>query len=494
MIRRMGIPKTCRWTRLRMGVFLSLFGFSGLVHAEVTFSADVAPIIHQHCTNCHRSGGVGPFPLVNYRDVATRVEQILDVLESGYMPPWLPDRQKHAFEGERRLTDKEKATLQAWGDAGTPAGTGQVETPKFPSTWLLGKPDLELRIEKAYPMPAEGPDVFRNFVLQPNLSRSRYVTAFDFRPEPIAPVHHAVLQLDATGRSQELADKDPLPGFGGMENGRLTFGGFTRDPGGRLLGWLPGKIPAHEPQTAWALHPDVDIVFQLHLQTQGKPENVRGTIALYLSDTPPPKPTYTIFLSARDIDIPAGEKNYTVVRNYQCPVDVDVHGIYPHAHFICRDMTVTATTPDGQTLQLIKIRDWDFYWQDDYKYEEPFRLPAGTIIQMEYVFDNSAENIRNPHRPPQRIIWGEKSNDEMADLALLVVPAQVSDLGVLQQHFVQSKLSEKLAEYKKSLKSNPEDLKLLTWIGEVEMLLGQPEKAVGSIRTCCRKKPRATPD
>ena len=294
-----------RWQRNSSGVcalralllILMVFGFlplsAGTAHADdVNFNEHIGPIIHKHCSSCHRDGGVGPFELIKYRDVAVRAEQILEVIGSGYMPPWLPESQEREFDGVRRLSAVEKDLLKRWSEAETPEGGGKLTLPVYSSKWLLGEPDVELKINEPFLMPAEGPDVFRNFVLPPSLDRTRYVTAFDFRPEPVAPIHHAVLRLDHTGRSRTLDAEDPLPGFGGMENGRLTFGGFSRDPGGRLLGWLPGKIPSHEPQTAWVIHPDDDIVFQLHLQAQGKQEKVKGTVALYLSDTPPPLPTY----------------------------------------------------------------------------------------------------------------------------------------------------------------------------------------------------------
>ena len=100
------------------------------------------------------------------------------------------------------------------------------------------------------------------------------------------------------------------------------------------------------------------------------------------------------------------------------PVPVALHAIYPHAHYVCRRMSATATLPDGSKQRLFAIDAWDFDWQDDYLYREPVSLPAGTRVEMEYVYDNSEDNDNNPIRPPQRVRFGQESTDEMATLTL----------------------------------------------------------------------------
>ena len=83
-------------------------------------------------------------------------------------------------------------------------------------------------------------------------------------------------------------------------------------------------------------------------------------------------------------------------------------------------------------MTLLAIDDWDFNWQSDYQFERPMRLPAGTRLVMETVHDNSAENIRNPNRPPRRVTWGEQTSDEMSVALVQLVPAVESDLEKLR--------------------------------------------------------------
>lgn len=74
---------------------------------RITYCRDVAPILDQHCAVCHHHGGPGPFALVTYDDAKSRVEQLVDVTESRYMPPWLPDPTYSHFSGERWLSESD---------------------------------------------------------------------------------------------------------------------------------------------------------------------------------------------------------------------------------------------------------------------------------------------------------------------------------------------------------------------------------------------------
>ncbi|HAT48218.1 MAG TPA: hypothetical protein DCS71_04745, partial [Flavobacteriales bacterium] len=89
---------------------------------NVTFHADVAPIIYTHCAECHRVGEISPMPLTTFNEVSMYGEFIEYVTSTGYMPPWSPDNSYSHFVGERVLTNEEKATLSAWVAQGKPEG------------------------------------------------------------------------------------------------------------------------------------------------------------------------------------------------------------------------------------------------------------------------------------------------------------------------------------------------------------------------------------
>ena len=157
------------------------------------------------------------------------------------------------------------------------------------------------------------------------------------------------------------------------------------------------------------------------MQPSGKPEAVSPSIGLYFGDQAPTRTPAMLRLGRQNIDIPAGDARYTVSDSYLLPVDVEVEAVQPHAHYRLRDVHGVATLPDGTTKALIDIKDWDFRWQHVYRFVTPLRLPKGTRLSMQYTYDNSAANARNPQRPPARARWGQRSSDEMGDLWIQVL-------------------------------------------------------------------------
>jgi hypothetical protein len=155
-------------------------------------------------------------------------------------------------------------------------------------------------------------------------------------------------------------------------------------------------------------------------------------MAIYLTKQPPAKRLNSLqvppmFGFAKGIDIPAADKRYTVKDSFVLPVDVEAFGARGHAHYLAREMKMTATLPDGTTRGLLWIGDWDFGWQDSYFYKTPFTLPRGTRIDSEISYDNSDANPRNPNAPPKRVKWGLGTLDEMGSMTLLVVASSRAD-------------------------------------------------------------------
>ncbi|HYF51367.1 MAG TPA: hypothetical protein VEJ63_18275 [Planctomycetota bacterium] len=394
----------------------------------VTFNRDVAPIIFASCTSCHRAGEVAPFPLQSYDDCATRGKQIASVVESRYMPPWKAEPGHGEFHGSRRLTEEQIKTIRKWVDGGKVEGDSKdlPPAPKFPDGWMLGTPDLVLKMPEPFTVPAEGRDVYRNFVIPTGVTEDKHVTAVEYRPSNRRVVHHAIFFLDNSGAARKKDAADKAPGF-------TSFGGPGFIPSGGLGGWAPGAFPRFLPDgTGQLLRKNADLVVQTHFHPTGKEEQEQSTIGIYFAKKTPEKTIVGLTLRNRNIDIPPGEKNYRISASQTLPVDTDLLGITPHAHLVCREMKATATLPDGSKKPLIWIKDWDFNWQEQYLYAKPLQLPAGTKLDMEYVYDNSDENIRNPSNPPKRVRHGEQTTDEMALLFLQAVPREVKDAGRLR--------------------------------------------------------------
>jgi Flp pilus assembly protein TadD len=267
--------------------------------------------------------------------------------------------------------------------------------------------------------------VFRNFVFPYPLKEGRYVRAMEIRPGAPQVVHHANVLIDRTGSFRRQHPGEWRGGVPGMEI--LLDAGNTFDPDSHFLFWKPDTPALVEPDgMPWRLESGNDLILNIHLKPSGRAETIDAEIGLYFTDKPPTKQPMLLQLDRDDaLDIPAGDKDFTVEDELTLPVDVEALGVYPHAHYLGKDMQAWATLPDGEKKWLVWIRDWDIDRQSVYRYQEPLQLPKGTVLHMRYVYDNSKANPRNPHDPPVRVKAGNRSEDEMAHLWLQVLPVRV---------------------------------------------------------------------
>ncbi|MDA7520711.1 EF-hand domain-containing protein [bacterium] len=427
---------------------LALAGFAALqtsataaAKAKPTFTEDIAPIIYNNCTECHRAGQAAPFTLKSYNDVKKRARLITKVTEDHYMPPWHPVEGHGKFVDERRLTTDELATLKNWHKTGMAEGPADKlpEPPKFASDWLLGKPDLIVKMPKAYTMRADGSDIYRSFCIPMDLKEDKWVAGFEVRPSARAVLHHVIIRIDKSGEARKADGAKGTPGFSGMRGiGRSSRRGGSNDVFsgslGGLGGWAVGGTPRILPLgLARKLPAGADLVLNSHFHPSGKEEEEQTTIGLYFTDKKPDRTLIgfqvpPIFGSISGLDIPAGESNYELKSKFTTPVDIDLIGVGAHMHYIGHTAKAHATLPDSTVKPLFYIDDWDFNWQGRYIYDEPIRLPAGTTVEGTVSFDNSAANPHNQFNPPRRVRWGLESSDEMGSVIFSAVPASEADL------------------------------------------------------------------
>jgi Tfp pilus assembly protein PilF len=364
------------------------------------------------------------------------------------MPPWLPEPGYGEFAHERRLRDDQIALIANWIESGAPEGNpaDAPKPPTFSGGWQLGTPDLVLTLPEAYVLQPGRGDVFRNFVIPVPISTTRYVRAVEFRADRPQALHHADLAVDLGRASRVLDRADPGPGFALMDGDQVY----------NVYGWSPGKVPVMEPSdNAWTLEPGTDFVLLLHMIAGPQSETLQPAIGLFFSDAPPTRTPISVKLESKTLDIPAGEANYVVEDSYVLPADVDAVSVYPHAHYLGKEVRGTATLPDGSQQDLIWIRRWDFRWQDRYRYRSPVFLPRGTRLSMRFTFDNSATNPNNRFRPPQPVRSGPRSTDEMAQLWLEVVPRRAEDAALLNADFVRRQLLAAIAAAELDVKREP---------------------------------------
>ena len=313
----------------------------------ITFRKDVAPIVYEHCVPCHHPGGAGPFSLIGYEEVRKHARDIVKVTGRRYMPPWPPERGDVRFVGERGLTDTQIDLIRRWVAQRMVEGDSPVPPPPLvsPEGWQLGQPDVVLTMPRAYTLAAEGEDVFRNFVFPVPGVASRHVRAIEILAGNKRVVHHANVIVDRTGASRRRDEADPEVGFEGMDVVVIASDRF--EPDSHFLFWKPGTPPTLEPDDmAWRIDRGTDLVLNVHLQPSGKPERLQPSIGLYFTDRAPTRFPMLLQLEHDGaLDIAPGVRDFEITDAYTVPVDVELLAVYPHAHYLGKDLVGDGRAP-----------------------------------------------------------------------------------------------------------------------------------------------------
>lgn len=399
--------------------------------AAVSYHRDVVPILQKHCQNCHRPGEIGPMSLLTYRQARNWASDLKELTQSRKMPPWMPT-DGPAFRGQRRLGDKEVATLAAWADAGAPEGDPKDAPPPltFTDGWQSGPPDLVLSVKDAFHLGASGRDVFRCFVMPTGLTENKWVIGYEVRPGSPRVVHHTLNFFDATGaaRGLERKEREKTPARDAIDHGpgySVSMGvgflpprwqqGETPKFGG-LGGWAPGQRPHFLPKGAGFFLPkESDFLLQVHYHRNGREADDQTRIGLYFAKGPIEQPWQTLVIAGLKAwqFIPAGDAHYVAHGTTYLQNDAVLHSVMPHMHLLGKSVKVTMTPPGGKPRTLVEIGEWDYRWQETYWFQEPITAPRGTKLEVEAIFDNSPGNPNNPNNPPKAVFQGEQTTNEM---------------------------------------------------------------------------------
>lgn len=434
------------------------------------------------------------------------------------MPPWLPAPGYGDFVGARRLTSAQIDVLKRWVADGEPEGNPKdlPPPPHFVLGWQLGKPDLILTMSRPYHLRASGWDVYRNFILSVPITKPHYVRAVEIEPGNTRIIHHCNILVDPDRSLQRRVGADGQPGFPGMD---LRVASDVFDPSGEFLFWKPGAAPYVEPPgMSWELKPGTDLILNAHMQPTGKPEALQAKVGIYFTHQPPSKFPVLIELEHdSELNIPPGDKHFVVTDQFTLPIDVDAYGVYPHAHYLGKDLKGWATLPNGKRKWLIWIPHWNLYWQGVYRYVKPIFLPRGTVLHMRYTYDNSADNPLNPNNPPKWVHSGNRASDEMGHLWIQVVPlhpktGNVDSRMVLQEglmrhwlakypgdfvaHFnlgsvfqAEGKMDKAMTQYQDALAARPRSATAENSLGTVLEAEGKPAEAVAYYRRATSYRP-----
>ena len=398
-------------------VFAGLIGVVTMTTAQTTYENDIAPIINKHCVSCHKPGGYGPFSLESFSDVQKRAKFIGYVTQTRYMPPWKADPSFSHFANERYLSEDEISTIQRWISEGLirgEANTSYSDNENLTDIDDSDLPDLVLEMSEPFEISTNGIEDYRFFHVPTGLTEDAYVSKIEFVAGNKRYLHHSRIMVDTTGQTQGIDGLSEFDPASRVFQTRPLMDEF-------LYGWVPGNLPVSFPDgTAKLIPAGSDLIFNIHYAPSAEEASDRSSIKLYFAKKPVDHLIKSFYIREDDIAngpfiIRANEKpKFYVSKTIQ--EDMHVVSLLPHMHFLGKNMTAVAITPDQQEIPLIRINDWDFNWQSTYLLEEALFLPKGTVLLLVAEYDNTSDNPLNPMSPPQDVTYGWDSTDEMMNL------------------------------------------------------------------------------
>jgi peroxiredoxin len=412
-------------------------------NSEVNYSKHVAPLLQEHCVECHRPGQIGPFALEKYDEVVGWADMIEEVVRDRRMPPWHPDPKFGHFANDISLSDAEKETIYKWVAAGAPEGDPKdlPEPKQFAGSWMMpGGPDVVFNMtEEPVDVPAEGTVEYRYYVVDPGFKEDKWVQVAECMPDNRAVVHHIIVFMKPPGMSlmsrgggrrergrdaehaakDKKEDKDKKVADADRQ-GRRRGGGDGEGEGGgqasfgQLCGFAPGTRPYVLPEGMAKLIPaGWQLVFQMHYTPNGSPQKDCSKVGIKFAD--PAKVKYRVATANAAnamFEIPAGDGNYEVQSDRTYGQDVLMLSVFPHMHLRGKDFHYEVIYPDGRKETIMNMPRYDFNWQTSYVFNEPLKLPQGTKLHCTAHFDNSADNPANPDAT-KPVRWGDQTWEEM---------------------------------------------------------------------------------
>ncbi len=361
---------------------------------DPTFTRDVLPIFQKNCQVCHRPNGanmggmVAPMSLRTYEEVRPYAQKIATFVEARYMLPWHASPDQHGlFKGERVLSQAEIDTIVGWVRSGAPEGDPADAPPPVSfasdtSGWAIGEPDLIVQFDQPYLV---GDDVVDEYVdievviPAEMLPEDKWIKAVEFRPGS-SVVHHIIA--------------NPLGGIAPGYEPRIYDDGYSR-----------------------LLRRGTVVTFNMHYHKEaGEGTAVYDqTMVAVTFYEPGEEIQYVVesdMLGTLDFVIPANDPNYSDMAFYLFRKDAHILWFNPHMHLRGKAARYVVTFPDASQQLLLEVPEYDFNWQETYRFKEPVFVPRGTRIDLTLWWDNSADNPSNPN-PNRDVRWGRPTTDEM---------------------------------------------------------------------------------
>ncbi len=397
-----------------------------------TWAENIAPILYANCTKCHHNGGLGPSSFLDYLDVVAQKSSIRYNVEQKIMPPWPGDPSYRHYADERILKATEIDAIINWVNNGTPEGdvSKAPKKPTYTSDSKIGAYDLKITIP-TYQSSAKSGDIYRCFSIPTNLPANKFISAVEIIPGNSEIVHHVLVYQDTTLNTDNLDKADPLPGY-------TNFGGTGSANSILVAPYVPGSDPIIFPSgTGVKLFKNARIILQIHYPA-GSDGQFDSTLCLIRFTSQPTVREVFIAPLLHHGSISNGpfaiakDQIKTFYQSATIPVDVSLLSVMPHMHLIGKSTKVFSKPPTGDTIPLIQIKDWDFHWQGQYRFQYLQKISSGSKIQSIVTYDNTLNNPNNPNNPTKPITLGEATSSEMMLTFFYFMTYKTGDEKILQ--------------------------------------------------------------
>ncbi len=432
--------------KMKNPLYILLFIFFGptTFAQEVTFNKDIYPLVQAKCAPCHHPEGGAPFSLLNYTDVAKRASFIKEVVTSRYMPPWRADNKYVHYANDRSLSEQEIDLFVKWVDNKAPEGKktdiAATAVKYETATKYSRKPDLVLKMVDSFLVQGDNRERFVIFKVPFELKETENLEAIEFYSNNKTLIHHAnyavhevadtsinIYNTDATVNLME-ADRTKVDQYKPYKKVMTYYGG-----------WIPGTSFEYYPKEfGWVMPRRGVILFTVHFAPSALEAKSISGVNLFFKKTPVTRPVKVISFGSGGI----GEKQISPIfyikantaKNFTLEItnpgeDLSIMYVWPHMHYIGKNFKAYVVAPEGDTIKLVHIPEWDFRWQEIYRFKQLVKVPKGSVLHIEGLYDNTAENPANPNAPPKTIFseGSMKSTDEMMTLLMVYLPYQPGD-------------------------------------------------------------------
>lgn len=435
-----------------LGLWISFLciQFSCRTEKKVTYTNDIAPILHRSCSSCHRPNQIGHFNILNYHDAKISAAKIAYVVQQKLMPPWPADPNYTHFVGENILSEEEIQKIISWTNLGCPVGDSSRmdDRPFLPEGSLLGTPDLHIPV-KPITIKGDYQDRFMLVKVPFEVPKDTLIRAVEFVPGNTSVVHHVngdMVRFEFE-KKKNVYDGELVTDMVLDSTIRKAYEkiGVLQDDGSyptlckSVVNYLPGVIAQQYPDGigGWKIHrKNAFLLADMHYGPSSTDTTDSSYINVFFATKPIQRPFQEFQMGTLGVSpieppliIPPGKVS-TYITQYVLPRDISVVTINPHMHLLGKSFLAYALTPQGDTIRMIHIPHWNFNWQNFYTFPKMLHLKAGYKIVVEGVFDNTDQNPVNPNHPPKEVRDNNgsmKTTDEMFQFIITYLPYEDGD-------------------------------------------------------------------